>query len=245
MRVDTHHHLIPSIDDGCRNLDDVVENLRVMALAGYTRIFCTPHCLHPEFTPLPNFKIVEEVERLRRHLAAAEGGAPIEIQAGGELRLEADLPERLRATGIPTFGMAGTHVLVETWEPVWPEWVLQNIEWLQKQGLVVILAHPERLPPIQTEPELVDRLLRMGVLFQGTLGPIGGEEKQRSAEVAAQFLKEGRYFMVASDAHRPENLARRLQGLETIRELVGEAALTELTVTNPGKIWDAAMNAQC
>ncbi|MEI8196547.1 MAG: CpsB/CapC family capsule biosynthesis tyrosine phosphatase [Phycisphaerae bacterium] len=243
MRIDTHHHLIPSIDDGCRNLDDVVENLRLMALAGYTRVFCTPHCLHPEFPPLPNSKIVEEVNRLRRHLADLQ--IPTEIQAGGELRLDANLYEKLRATGIPTFGMAGTHVLVETWEQVWPEWVLAEIEWLQEQGLTVVLAHPERLPPIQNDPKLVDQLIRMGVLFQGTLGPIGGEEKQRSAELAAQFLKEGRYFMVASDGHRPETLGRRLAGLETIRELVGEAGLRELTVTNPGKIWAAGLNAKC
>jgi protein-tyrosine phosphatase len=241
-RIDTHHHLLPALDDGCRDLADVQANLALLAQAGFDRVFCTPHCLHPDFGHPTNDAISARVAALRQTLQ--ERGIPIALLPGGELRLDADMVAQLRATGIPTYGMAGRHVLVETWEPRWHPWATRAIEWLQKQGrgggLTVILAHPERMKPIQEDPTLADELQRMGVLFQGTLGPIAGTEFPKSAELGARFLREGRYFMLATDAHRPEPLPGRLAGLETARQIVGAAALTELTVTNPGQVWDAA-----
>ena len=42
-RIDVHSHLLPGVDDGCRTVQESVQCARLMADAGYTHSFCTPH----------------------------------------------------------------------------------------------------------------------------------------------------------------------------------------------------------
>lgn len=235
MRIDTHHHLLPGIDDGCRDLTDTLTNLQHMALAGYSKIFCTPHCFNGMCERLNNELISSSVRQLQ--ITLRERGIPIEILPGGELCMVQDMVEQAKFRGIPTFGMANQYVLVESWSPTWEPWLFTHIEWLQKRGLTVILAHPERMRPMHERPALLDELTSRGVLLQGTLGPIAGKDSALAATLSERLLKEGRYFMVATDGHRSDTLPARLTGLDVIRKFVGEAALTELTITNPAKLW--------
>lgn len=234
-RVDIHHHFMPGVDDGCRNLDDVVANARILVAHGYSRAFCTPHFGDTGFTHITNADVVEAVVRVRA--AIAEAGIPLEIRPGGELRLSPDLPEILRETGIPTLGHNSKYVLTDLWEEVWPVWATRSIEWLQKQGLTVIIAHPERTPAFGHDPKLIGELSQRGVVFAGNLGPIGRNDGSEPQRLGRRFLQEGRYFILASDGHRPDDLSKRLAGLQKATELVGAKAVEELTVTNPGKLW--------
>jgi len=238
MRIDTHHHLLPGIDDGCRDWNDTMANLQHMVQAGYSKIFCTPHCFNGMNDKLDNQLISSSVVKLQATIV--EHQIPVEILPGGEVYLLKDLAEQTKVKGLPTYGMSRQYVLVETWVETWEPWHNKTIEWLQNQGLTVILAHPERMRPIHEKSSLLADLQAMGVLLQGTLGPIAGADSPQAAKLSEQLLKEGRYFLVASDGHRSDSLPRRLTGLDTIRNSVGEAALTELTITNPAKLWPTA-----
>jgi len=235
MRVDTHNHFLPGVDDGCRNLPESFECLRMMVGAGYTRSFCTPHFGSTEFNDLTTADIAARVEEFRKAIALEN--IPLEIRGGCELRLTADMPEYLTEAGIPTYGLNTKYVLADCWEVDWPLWATRGVEWLQKQGLMVILAHPERMPMLRKQPGALAELKALGVLFQGNLNPLSGVDAPDTGARAEQYLREGLYFMLGSDAHRPETLATRIQGLARAGELVGAAAVEQLTVVNPGKLW--------
>lgn len=235
MRIDTHNHLLPGVDDGCRDASEVLANARLFVAHGYTRLFCTPHFGETGFNDLTVAQVAQRVAQLRQVIAEAQ--IPLELRPGGEIRLDAELPETLRTLGIPTFGHNTRYVLVDTFEPGWPTWATRAVEWLHKQGLTVILAHPERMEVLQHDPAFVDELLRMGLLLQGTWGPLAGVDRPAANALAERFLKDGRYFLIGSDAHRPNTIAARAKGLAQARAYAGDTVVDRLTIANPETLW--------
>jgi protein-tyrosine phosphatase len=237
-RIDVHCHLIPNTDDGCQSFPESLVCLRAMVAHGYDRIFCTPHCGAGEFSELTPSEIAERVRALQGQADAT--GIHVQLKPGGELRLGVALHSELPEGIVPTFGLGGKYVLADTWEPDWPAWATRAVEWLQAQGHTVILAHPERMQWLREVPERINALAELGLLFQGNLGPLGGGDSDDIVQLSRRYLLEGRYFMVGTDTHRPSQLAARFAGLRMVEELVGPDKLFELTVTNPGRLWDSA-----
>jgi len=235
-RIDVHNHVLPGLDDGCLDMAESLVALRMMVDHGYDRIFCTPHTNTRDFTDVTTQQVAEAVAELQR--AATDAGIPIALRPGGELRLTETTKEHMAEVGLPTYGHLGKYVVADTWSPEWHPWTTRAVEWLFGQGVQVIIAHPERMPPIKNNPAFIDELARMGVWFQGNLGPIAGVDAPVVVELGRRFLREGRYFMLGTDGHRPEALLQRLGGLAIAEELVGAAEVERLTVTNPGKLWE-------
>jgi len=236
-RIDVHCHFLPHTDDGCQSLNESLACLRMMVDAGYSRIFCTPHCGESGFSELTNAEIAERVRTLQGHVDAA--GIPLQLKPGGELRLGPNLESELPEGVVPTYGHAGRYVLADLWEEQWPSWATKSVQWLQDKGHMVIIAHPERMPHLRANPERINELAALGVLFQGNLGPIGGGDSADIVALARRYLAEGRYFMVGTDGHRPSHMGPRMAGLKVIEQLVGPEKLHELTVTNPLRLWNA------
>lgn len=237
-RIDVHSHFLPNIDDGCQSLAESLACLRTMAHNGYSRVFCTPHCGTSGFAELPPSEVAERVRMLQGHLDVA--GIPIQLKPGGEIRLSPYLPTDLPESLVPTFGHSGKYALVDLWEDGWPDWAVKSVQWIQSRGHTVIIAHPERMPVLRENPDRIHELAALGVLFQGNLGPIGGNDSDAVVALAHRYLQEDRYFMVGTDCHRESHIGARLRGLQTIEELVGPEKLLELTVTNPARLWIAA-----
>jgi protein-tyrosine phosphatase len=237
-RIDVHNHLIPFTDDGCSSYTESLICLRAMADRGYDRLFCTPHCGTREFSELTPSEIAERLRALQGQVDAA--GIRVQLKPGGEVRLSPNLQSELPDGIVPTFGLGGKYVLADTWEPDWPAWATRAIQWIQSQGYTVILAHPERMQWLREDPERIDTLAGLGLLFQGNLGPLGGGDSLEVVELSRRYLRAGRYFMVGTDAHRPNQMPARFHGLKTIEELMGPEKLQELTVTNPQRLWDSA-----
>lgn len=232
MRIDVHGHLLPTLDDGTRTLDEAVEIARRMARAGYSHLTCSPH-IWPGHALRPAF-ILDRVARLQRELQFAQ--VPITLVAGGEINLtELDVFE-LAPDEIPTYGMAGRYVLFDFWDDELPYDYWDRVAHLTASGAIPIQAHPERIAAFQFHPELLDELAARGVLLQGNLQCLTETAGRVANERCRQWLAERRYSMLGSDLHRIETLDVRLRGLEIARELLGEEELDRLTVTNPAQV---------
>ncbi len=234
-RIDVHNHYLPGMDDGCRTYADSVPCIRAFMEKGYTRFFLTPHTGPTDMCDIRPDATIAAITEFRRQMAMAAIAA--EFRPGGELRLSPELARWKDISLVPTFGMNTRYVLADLWEPDWPAWADQCVDWLQTQGFKVILAHPERMLAMLKDPNFIQTLADRGVLFQGNLGPLGGSEPEPHRLLAERFLQDGRYFMLGSDCHRFEHVAARLKGFERAKDLVGEKILNDLTINNPGKLW--------
>ena len=232
MRIDVHGHLLPGLDDGARTLEEAVDIARAMAQAGYSHLTCSPH-IWPGHAYRPAF-ILDRVAKLQRELQFAQ--VPITLIAAGELNLTDLDVFALDDEEIPTYAMAGQYVLFDFWDDELPHDYWDRVERLRSVGATPIQAHPERIAAFQLDPSLLDDLAERGVLLQGNLQCLTYTAGRRARERCLQWLEEQRYFMLGSDLHRIDTLDVRLEGLQIAQQLLGDAELNRLTVTNPARI---------
>jgi protein-tyrosine phosphatase len=230
--IDTHAHLLPGVDDGCKTVEESLACGRVLVAAGYTHAFCTPH-IWPNLSGNTVAAIPGLVGRLQG--AFDRAGVALRLLPGGEMNFRPNFCET-PAGEVVTYGMRGKYALVDLWADRLPGHFEGCVRWLQSLGVTVILAHPERLRAVQEEPELGDYLADLGLLLQGNLQCFNDRPGAPTRRVADRFLAEGRYWMLGSDTHGVGGLDQRMAGLERVRGLVDAETFDRLTRVNPAKL---------
>jgi protein-tyrosine phosphatase len=110
------------------------------------------------------------------------------------------------------------------------------IEGLSQRGFQAVLAHPERCPLFQRDPERLRKIVANGALCSITAGSMLGRFGQSVRTFTVEMLRGGLVHDVASDAHdhihRPPGL---VEGFEHVKEeLPGiERHAAWYTVTSP------------
>lgn len=203
--VDLHAHVLPGVDDGPDTLGEALELARAAVAAGTRHLVATPHVNEDRY--IATEAIAPAVARLQEQLDAE--GIPLRLHAGAEVALPrlADLDSaQLRAARL---GHGETLLLESPFSrvPVDLEPLLFEV---QTRGHQVLLAHPERSPTFQHDPEQLARLVEAGVLVQITAGSLRGAFGTRVRDFTHQLLRDELVHVVASDAH---NTDRRPPGV--------------------------------
>lgn len=230
--IDIHSHLLPGVDDGCQDLEESLASIAQLQQAGFVGSICTPH-VFPQMFPQ---NTAEHIRGWTAQLAMQlrQRGIAYPLWPGGELRLFDGVIDWLKTNEVPT--LAGSrYVLTDFWEPVWPKWVDKALDWLLSQGYQPILAHPERLAMAQL-PQHLEALTQRGVLLQGNVRCMTGEDGYLADQWVRRFLAEKRYAFLALDAHRPDTLASRLDGLTMVTQEFGPDTTRKLLHDTPRQI---------
>jgi protein-tyrosine phosphatase len=211
--VDLHCHLLPGVDDGALDEADAIAMARQAAVDGIGTICATPHVRHDH--PLRIAELGERVGALRWALARA--GVAVAVVPGAEVavtslrRLHDD---ELRAV---TLGAAGRWLLLEPAPGPLDGELLDAVEWLERRGLRVVVAHPERHIGPGFHEALV-ALAGRGVLIQVTAALL---LREPTASGLLDLARDGLVHLLGSDAHsshggRPVALAAALARLAEV-----------------------------
>lgn len=211
-------------------LEGSLELARSVVEDGTEVIAATPHVRHDYPTG------AGEMETAVADFARAleEAGIPLEVRPGGEIAL--DRLAVLSRDELRRFGLGGNekYLLVETPYSAWPLDIGERLFRLRAAGVTPVLAHPERNPSVQADPERVRALVESGTLVQLTAASVDGRLGRRAQSSSLKLLGLGLAHLLASDAHAP---AVRAAGLSAAAEAVGDKALAGwLTVEMPGAI---------
>ena len=234
-RFDVHSHLLPGIDDGCETIEESIQCATRLVAAGYTHSFCTPH-IWPDLPHNAVSTIPAMVIRLQAALDEAQ--VPLRLYPGGEINLRAATTSMDREQ-LVTYALCCRYVLIDLWDDPLPPFFAPSIRHFQSLGMTVILAHPERMRPVQADPDLADHFQELGLRLQGNLQCFADPSGAPTRRVAEKYLAEGRYFLLGSDLHRLNSLQVRLDGLQRAIELAGPDKVRELTEVNPRKLLGA------
>ncbi len=227
--IDIHHHCLPGVDDGPRELEDAVALCRMAAEEGIETIIATPHVLRGRWPALTKSELETRIVRLRN----AVGSTP-RLVLGSEYFFGHDMADVLQG-GSAIVPLAGSrYVLFELAANTVPPMLEQPLYRVQLDGWVPIVAHPERNTVYQSHPDLLARLIRHGVRVQVTATSLTGAFGSQARAAAETFLRRGMVHFIATDAHNVDKRPPRIkEALEVLRELAGDEATEALTRTNP------------
>ena len=198
--IDLHSHILPGLDDGARDLDEALAIARAAVADGIGSIAATPHVR--EDYPTSADEMERGVVEFRRALEAAE--IELEVFTGAEIAL--DQLDLLGPDDLRRFGLGGnpSYLLVETPYTQWPPAFVDIVLRLVSAGFTPLIAHPERNPIVQQDPEpRVAALVEGGALVQVTAGSVDGRLGSRSRACADRLIDAGLVHVIASDAHSP------------------------------------------
>ncbi len=166
--------------------------------------------------------------------AVAAAGIPLEVRGGAELAIEqlTGLDDADRAR----FGLGGNPRLVLIEYPYYglPPSLAEHCARLRLEGVVPVIAHPERNEMIQTRPADLGGVVHAGGIVQLTAASVDGRLGRAAADCARRLLEFEFAHVIASDAHRP---GVRQAGLAAAAKSVGDDALAHwLTSSVPGAL---------
>jgi len=231
--IDLHCHVLAGIDDGPQTIEDSLALAQAAVAAGASTLVATPH-VSSRYPNAPE-TIARLVSALNARLQT--DGVALEILPGAEIattRLVDITPAQLRSLGLN----GGPWLLVEppfTATATGLDAVLLD---LQRNGHRIVLAHPERCPAFHRDPQMLESLVRAGVLTSITAGALVGHFGKQVRRFALGLAEAEMIHNVASDAH---DLDQRRPGITAELEQSGLAPLAQwLTHAVP----DAILNGR-
>jgi len=230
VMIDIHTHILPGVDDGAADLAESLAMARLAVEHGTTVLFATPHVSdRPELARVG--QIAGLVAELQAALAREE--IPLCIEPGAEVYpLENLLAEVDK--GLPlTLGQRGRYLLLDSPFGSLPMGLSQTVFLLQTRGITPILAHPERVMPIQQNPQVLEEMVQRGVLLQINATSVLGRHGETAQETAFLLLRQRWVHFLASDAHSIRGRRPTLDAAaQELRAQFGDEVTTSLTLHN-------------
>jgi protein-tyrosine phosphatase len=202
--IDLHTHLLPGVDDGAETVEQSVEVLTRFASQGITAVCCTPHLKASEFADAP----CQDMDELLNELIAMAPNGP-RLVRGFEIMLDVPAPVfhdrclNLNRT---------RYALVEFGRLVPADPSVDVLARIKAQGVVPVLAHPERYAACNLEN--AKRWIDAGAVLQVDATTILADTKR--AERARDLLMAGYGSIIASDNHGDgRSMAVAVEWMET------------------------------
>lgn len=199
---DLHSHLLPGIDDGCKEIGESLTLLKAAQEQGITDLVLTPHYMENTKYNANNEEKNKRFEELKEE--AKKAGIEINLYLGNEVYMTENFQDLLKQQEITTINNS-KYLLIE--------FPLGNMLYNSKEilydlvvsGYVPILAHPERYRIFQRHKDHIDEYLRMGVLLQGNYKSLFGKYGKDAKKTLIYFLKNNKITFLASDCHHDKD----------------------------------------
>jgi protein-tyrosine phosphatase len=222
--IDLHSHLLPSVDDGSKSVEQSVKVLAAMARKGVTDVCLTPHLQAGKAESGPPPAHQRAFEALRERAPALP-----RLHRGAEVMLDRPITRPVALARNVTLGGTG-YILVEFPRLVASDLITTALTQVLDLGLIPVLAHPERysscsVPSVRHWKSLG---AKMQVDATTLLTP------QARGQRARQLVAEGLADILAGDNHGDERSVAT--GAQFLRAQDGADQVELLAVENPRAI---------
>jgi protein-tyrosine phosphatase len=233
--IDIHHHLLPGLDDGARDLDISLAMAGMAIEDGITHIVCTPHASH-HFTFNP--EVNAERFAALQDLIQERFGDRLTLGLGCDFHLMFENIED--AQRHPTrYTINGHRYLLVEFAPtaIYPN-TANTFYQLSLSGMTPIITHPERNPILARNPEKMADWIRTGALIQITASSLTGRFGPQAEQVSHWLLEHQWVHFLATDAHNLESRPPRLRfAYDLVAEKYGVDTAERLCVLNPRAVF--------
>jgi protein-tyrosine phosphatase len=211
--IDYHSHILPSIDDGSKDIEMSVQMINLLNKQGIDRIIATPHFYAHREKSVDDFLD----KRSKAYEKLSDKNIVPEIFLGAEVSLERDVSS---LHNIEKLAIEGTNlILIELPYSGFGRWIPDEIYNLTcEYNLVPIIAHIHRYTELYSKDE-INTILSMDAVFQinnEAFSMISGRRFVKS------LLKDGRLVVFGSDCH---NLGERKPNFDLLKRKCSEDAI--------------------
>ena len=198
---DIHSHVLPSIDDGAKDINDTEFLLNEMKKIGFGKIITTPHTMKYVWEN-NNDSIFNAKNLVYKNLNALAN--ELTLQSASEYFLDDYFLEIVQQKNLLT--LKDNYILVELSYTNPPINLFDILFEIQLCGYKPILAHPERYKYYHENFEVYKKLLKVGCVFQMNLLSSVGYYGKGVSQCADKLLKENMITYVGSDIHHENHI---------------------------------------
>lgn len=217
--IDIHSHILWDVDDGPSTLEETMKLLDGAVNNGISQIISTPHFNHPYYDV--NYDVINNQISLLQQIVI-EKNIPLTIHSGHEVRLSENIISNYQLKNIHTLANS-SYLLLElptNTVPLYTEYIIRD---LLNEGIIPIIAHPERNRAIADQPWRLAKLVEQGALAQITAGSLVGHFGKNIQKLALNLVKANLVHTYGSDVHnlttRPFLFEKGLLFLEKKKQL--------------------------
>lgn len=235
--IDIHSHILPSLDDGPRDLATAVAMAQAAVADGIRKMVATPHYLSYGWSPS-----IDEIRTTCDSLKAElrRNSIDLDLTFAAEVRIVEDLVTRVQAGEIATLDPCGRYLLLELPRPGnCFDYLRRAIFDLRLNDITPVIAHPEYCATFLDHPSFLRQVADQGALFQVTASSVVDSLRTGRQDLVSYMLREGLVQVLATDAH---DLSIRKPVLSEAHglcvEALGNTQADRLVDINPGLILD-------
>ena len=196
VHTDIHSHLIPSIDDGAKDLERSIELVLALKDMGYTKLITTPHISDMFSNSSQQIKdgyLILKNELLNRNI-------DINIEVAAEYYADKSFEKLLTKQDILSFGKE-KYLLFELSYFSYPQNLESLIYDIKLAGYTPVLAHPERYVYFHNKFKEYKSLKDMGVLFQINLTSLVNYYSTDITKAVKGLIVHGLVDFIGTDIH--------------------------------------------
>lgn len=228
--VDIHNHSLYGVDDGARDIEETLANIKYLKNLGVTDIVLTNHYI-------PESKYQSDVitrKNILREIKKETKDMGVNLYLGNEAFASNKIIELLNTGKITTLNQS-KYILVEF--PMNQSLIhIEDIVCeLNDYGLIPVIAHPERYLYFKENYNKVDSLLEYNCILQCNIESIAGKYGNRAKKLIKLLLKDKKVKVLATDFHHiGDNMFDK--SFRKLRKILSNEELNELIYVNPLKI---------
>lgn len=217
--IDIHCHILPTVDDGPKSIEESLEMAKSAVQEGIKTIIATPHHRNEKYenNKLSIYKAVEEFNNILEHQKI-----DLKILPGQETRIYGEIIEGLEQNEVLPLNDQGNYVFVELPSGHVPRYTTQLLFDMQMKGYIPIIVHPERNQEIIENPEVLYQLVKKGALTQVTASSVTGHFGKTIKKFTNQLIEANLTHFIASDAHNTTSRGfKMVEAYNTIQKNFG------------------------
>lgn len=201
VSIDIHSHLIPSIDDGAKDMERSIELIQSLKEMGYKKLITTPHV--SDMFPNSSKTILDRYHLLIEELK--KRNIDIQLEVAAEYYADEVFDDLLKNKDILSFGEQN-YLLFELSYFTEPQDLESLIQEIKLAGYTPVLAHPERYEYFHHNFQAYRDLKEMGVLFQINLNSIVSYYSDEITDIVKQLITHGMVDFIGSDTHHRRHI---------------------------------------
>lgn len=231
---DLHCHLLYGVDDGSKSIEQTKELLSQAYESGITDIIFTPHYIsNSRFVSNKqnNLNIIEPIIKF------AKEKYNINVFLGNEVFVTEEMYSLYKSGEVCTLNDS-RYMLFEIPMSNKLNGLKSIIFDLTSNGIVPILAHPERYISYYKDIDFFYDLKNMGVLLQINYASLLGAYGSKAKKMAKKLLKLGLIDFVGSDIHTPrdDKYINAQKAMKALKKIVNEDDFIAITENNFAKV---------